>query len=57
MQIQVFIFPSIQDCDRVAVFSRGELVEFAPPDELLKKDDSAFASLARDAGVLAKKKK
>ncbi len=42
---------TILDCDRVAVFSEGRLVEFAPPSELLAKKDSAFSALAKDAGI------
>ena len=42
---------TIINYDRVLVLSAGRLVEMASPLELLKKPDSAFAALARDAGV------
>jgi len=45
---------TIMDCDRVAILSAGKLVEFGPPAQLLTKPNSAFAALAKDAGITSK---
>jgi len=46
---------TILDSDQVAVLAAGKLVELGPPQVLLAKQNSAFALLARDAGISLKK--
>lgn len=43
---------TILDSDRVMVLDQGQLVEFAPPAQLLASPASLFASLARQGGAL-----
>jgi len=45
---------TILDCDKVAVLSGGTVVEFDSPQALMENEDSAFASLAKDAGIAHK---
>ena len=42
---------TILDSDRVLVLEAGAVQEFASPASLLANQDSAFASMARDAGI------
>jgi ABC-type multidrug transport system fused ATPase/permease subunit len=39
------------DSDKVVVLDKGKVVEFAPPLELLKKEDSVFAELCKKAKI------
>ena len=43
---------TILDSDRVLVLEAGAVQEFASPASLLANQDSAFASMARDAGIV-----
>ncbi|XP_016840838.1 multidrug resistance-associated protein 1 isoform X5 [Nasonia vitripennis] len=42
---------TILDSDRVIVLDKGAIVEFESPDSLLQKPESAFYSMAKDAGL------
>ncbi|KAJ3167480.1 hypothetical protein HK101_011774 [Irineochytrium annulatum] len=42
---------TIMDSDRVIVLDKGEVIEVGNPRTLLEKDGSAFAALARNAGI------
>lgn len=44
---------TILDSDRVIVLDKGTIVEFDSPTNLLKKTDSSFYSMAKDAGLTA----
>jgi subfamily B ATP-binding cassette protein HlyB/CyaB len=37
--------------NRVIVLERGEIAESGHPEELLRKEDSLYASLAREQGI------
>ena len=37
---------------RIMVFDKGQIVEYAPPDELLADKSSIFHSMAKDAGLV-----
>lgn len=43
---------TIMDSDKVIVLDKGTIKEFAPPQELLKNKQSAFYSMAKDAGLV-----
>ncbi|XP_023935367.1 multidrug resistance-associated protein 1 isoform X2 [Bicyclus anynana] len=43
---------TIMDSTRVMVLDRGQLVEFAPPQQLLQDKSSIFYSMAKDAGLV-----
>uniref|UniRef100_A0A182PLM5 Multidrug resistance-associated protein 1 n=1 Tax=Anopheles epiroticus TaxID=199890 RepID=A0A182PLM5_9DIPT len=43
---------TIMDSDKVIVLDKGQIVEFAPPAELLQSKTSAFYSMAKDAGLV-----
>ncbi len=43
---------TIMDSDRIAVFKKGKLEEIDPPDVLIQDPSSAFAEMARNAGLL-----
>ncbi|GFU28737.1 multidrug resistance-associated protein 1, partial [Nephila pilipes] len=43
---------TIMDYDKVIVLSKGEIVEMDKPENLLKKEDSIFYSMAKDAGLI-----
>ncbi|XP_052898369.1 multidrug resistance-associated protein 1 isoform X1 [Anopheles moucheti] len=43
---------TIMDSDKVIVLDKGQIVEFAPPPELLQSKNSAFYSMAKDAGLV-----
>ncbi|KAK7487177.1 hypothetical protein BaRGS_00021529 [Batillaria attramentaria] len=43
---------TIMDYDRILVMDAGEVVEYAPPQELLADEKSAFYSMAKDAGLV-----
>jgi len=43
---------TIIDYDRIMALSCGQVVEFAPPAELMRLKDGVFAGLAREAGLL-----
>lgn len=40
------------DSDKVIVLDRGQVQEFASPNELLLNKKSAFYSMAKDAGLV-----
>lgn len=40
------------DSTKVMVLDKGQLMEFAPPQELLQDKNSMFYSLAKDAGLV-----
>ena len=40
---------TVLDYDRVMVLDKGQVVEFASPEELLKREDSWFASLLKSS--------
>lgn len=42
---------TILDSDKVIVLDRGTIAEFASPTELLQNKQSAFYSMAKDAGL------
>ncbi|XP_026315306.1 multidrug resistance-associated protein 1 isoform X2 [Hyposmocoma kahamanoa] len=42
---------TIMDSTRVMVLDKGQLVEFAPPEQLLQDKNSIFYGMARDAGL------
>uniref|UniRef100_A0A6M2DRX2 ABC-type glutathione-S-conjugate transporter n=1 Tax=Xenopsylla cheopis TaxID=163159 RepID=A0A6M2DRX2_XENCH len=42
---------TIMDSDRVIVLDKGQISEFAPPQDLLQNKNSAFYSMAKDAGL------
>ncbi|GBP60470.1 Multidrug resistance-associated protein 1 [Eumeta japonica] len=43
---------TIMDSTRVMVLDRGQLVEFASPDQLLRDHSSVFYGMAKDAGLV-----
>jgi ABC-type multidrug transport system fused ATPase/permease subunit len=43
------------DVNRVIVLDRGMIVEDGHPEQLLRKEDSLYAALAREQGILAQK--
>ncbi|CAK1540433.1 unnamed protein product [Leptosia nina] len=43
---------TIMDSTRVMVLDKGQLVEYAPPDQLLQDKNSIFYSMAKDAGLV-----
>ncbi|GFY69160.1 multidrug resistance-associated protein 1 [Trichonephila inaurata madagascariensis] len=43
---------TIMDYDKVIVLSKGEIVEMDKPENLLKREDSIFYSMAKDAGLV-----
>lgn len=43
---------TIMDSTRVMVLDRGQLVEYAPPDQLLQDKTSVFYGMAKDAGLV-----
>uniref|UniRef100_A0A182WGR0 ABC-type glutathione-S-conjugate transporter n=1 Tax=Anopheles minimus TaxID=112268 RepID=A0A182WGR0_9DIPT len=43
---------TIMDSDKVIVLDKGQIVEFAPPSELLQSKNTAFYSMAKDAGLV-----
>ncbi|XP_069356357.1 multidrug resistance-associated protein 1 isoform X3 [Maniola hyperantus] len=43
---------TIMDSTRVMVLDRGQLVEYAPPDQLLQDKNSVFYGMAKDAGLV-----
>ncbi|XP_026732665.1 multidrug resistance-associated protein 1-like isoform X2 [Trichoplusia ni] len=43
---------TIMDSTKVMVLDKGQLMEFAPPQELLQDKNSMFYSLAKDAGLV-----
>uniref|UniRef100_A0A4Y0ASP1 ABC-type glutathione-S-conjugate transporter n=1 Tax=Anopheles funestus TaxID=62324 RepID=A0A4Y0ASP1_ANOFN len=43
---------TIMDSDKVIVLDKGQIVEFAPPTELLQSKNTAFYSMAKDAGLV-----
>ncbi|XP_039751038.1 multidrug resistance-associated protein 1 isoform X2 [Pararge aegeria] len=43
---------TIMDSTRVMVLDRGQLVEFAPPQQLLQDKNSIFYGMAKDAGLV-----
>lgn len=43
---------TIMDSTRVMVLDKGQLVEFAPPEQLLQDKNSIFYGMARDAGLV-----
>ncbi|XP_013142439.1 PREDICTED: multidrug resistance-associated protein 1 [Papilio polytes] len=43
---------TIMDSTRVMVLDKGQLVEFAPPDQLLQDRTSVFYGMAKDAGLV-----
>ncbi|KAF2361957.1 ABC transporter-like [Trinorchestia longiramus] len=44
---------TIMDSNRVLVLDKGEVKEFAPPNELLKNKQSLFYSMAKDSGIVS----
>ncbi|KAL4706567.1 hypothetical protein ACJJTC_015765 [Scirpophaga incertulas] len=44
---------TIMDSTRVMVLDRGQLVEYAPPAQLLQDKNSVFYAMARDAGLVS----
>lgn len=44
---------TIMDSTRVMVLDRGQLVEYAPPAQLLQDKNSIFYGMAKDAGIVA----
>lgn len=42
---------TIMDSDKVIVLDKGQISEFASPADLLKNKQSAFFSMAKDAGL------
>ncbi|XP_065338923.1 multidrug resistance-associated protein 1 isoform X7 [Cloeon dipterum] len=43
---------TILDSDRVVVLDKGKIIEFEPPNTLLQRKQSAFYSMAKDAGIV-----
>lgn len=43
---------TIMDSDRVIVMDKGEIIEFASPNELLQNKNSTFYSMAKDANLI-----
>ncbi|XP_075974899.1 multidrug resistance-associated protein 1-like isoform X2 [Anticarsia gemmatalis] len=43
---------TIMDSTKVMVLDKGQLVEFAPPEQLLQDKNSIFYSMAKDAGLV-----
>ncbi|KAG6453082.1 hypothetical protein O3G_MSEX007962 [Manduca sexta] len=43
---------TIMDSTKVMVLDRGQLVEYAPPEQLLQDKNSIFYSMAKDAGLV-----
>lgn len=43
---------TIMDSDKVIVLDKGQITEYAPPNELLQNKSSAFYSMAKDAGLV-----
>ena len=41
------------DVNRVIVLDKGEIVESGHPEDLLRNQDSLYASLAREQGIVA----
>jgi len=46
---------TIMDYDRIMVLDKGELKEYDSPGNLLKKDESIFYGMVKDAGLLPEK--
>lgn len=44
---------TIMDSDRVMVLDHGQIAEFDTPDNLLRKRDSIFFSLAKEANLIS----
>lgn len=44
---------TIMDSTKVMVLDKGQLVEYAPPDQLLQDKNSIFYSMAKDAGLVS----
>lgn len=44
---------TIMDSSKVMVLDKGQLVEYAPPDQLLADHNSVFYGMAKDAGVVS----
>ncbi|XP_047989436.1 multidrug resistance-associated protein 1 isoform X3 [Leguminivora glycinivorella] len=44
---------TIMDSTRVMVLDKGQLVEFAPPEQLLQDKNSIFYGMAKDAGLVS----
>lgn len=40
------------DSTKVMVLDKGQLVEYAPPEQLLQDKNSIFYSMAKDAGLV-----
>lgn len=40
------------DSTKVMVLDKGQLVEYAPPEQLLADKNSIFYSMAKDAGLV-----
>ena len=47
---------TIMDSDKVVVMEDGKVIEFDSPQNLLKTENSVFASMAREAGIVGKEK-
>ncbi|KAG7195930.1 uncharacterized protein KQ657_002316 [Scheffersomyces spartinae] len=43
---------TIMDSDKILALHQGEVVEFSTPSDLLKREDSAFYALCREAGLV-----
>ncbi|KZO97808.1 hypothetical protein CALVIDRAFT_513006 [Calocera viscosa TUFC12733] len=46
---------TVLDSTRILVMKEGRVAEFAPPQELLQKEDSLFYGLAKEAGIRLEK--
>lgn len=44
---------TVADCDAVLVMDAGQCVEYAPPHELLQREDSVFYGLCAASGALS----
>lgn len=42
-----------ENSSRVIVLDKGKIIEFDPPNALLQKKQSAFYSMAKDAGIVS----